>query len=217
LGSRAVLERLVMLHEVEADAVDAMGSVDGSLDFALAAVESIEEGEGDGGIVLSHAVAHAVEGVTEGRVASLGEVADSFRSVAGAVRDGVVACEGPDLGGAVEAMDGADACEVGGSVHVTEAWDGGEVAGRGLRDERDEAATAILDEGFGGDVLLEEAMELLGQGSGDVRREKDSVVGPGAEDTDGGRAATTDFLAVEGEELLIADGLEVVGVGAVDE
>jgi len=64
---------------------------------------------------------------------------------------------------------------------------------------------------------LEEAMELLCQGSGDIRGQEDSVVDPGAEDVDGGRAAATDMLTVEGEELLIADGLEVVGVGVVDE
>jgi len=31
-------ERLVLLHQVEADAIDAMGSVDGGLDFTFAAV-----------------------------------------------------------------------------------------------------------------------------------------------------------------------------------
>jgi hypothetical protein len=37
-----------------------------------ARVEGIEEGRGDGGIVLSHALAHAVEAVAEGGVASFG-------------------------------------------------------------------------------------------------------------------------------------------------
>jgi len=84
-----------------------------------------------------------------------------------------------------------------------------------LRDKGHETASSILDEGFGNEVLLEEALELVGQGSGDVWRQKDGVIGPGTKGVDGGWAAAADLLTIEGEELLIAHGLEVAGVGAV--
>jgi hypothetical protein len=44
------------------------------------------------------------------------------------------------------------------------------VAGWSVRDERDKAAPAILDEDFGSDVLLEETLELLSEGCGDLWR-----------------------------------------------
>jgi len=72
LGGGAVLEGLVVFHQVEANAVDAVGSVDGGLDFGLTPVEGVEEGDGDGGVVEGSAVAHLEESVTEGGVAVLG-------------------------------------------------------------------------------------------------------------------------------------------------
>jgi len=125
LGSGLILEGFVVFHQVEADAVDAVGGVDGGFDLALAAVEGVEEGDGDGGVVLGSAIAHLIEGIAEGRVAAFGEMAHPFGAVAGAVGDGVVAGEGPDLSGTVEAVDGAHSGEVGSSVHFTEAGDGG--------------------------------------------------------------------------------------------
>ena len=53
------------------------------------------------------AVAHLEEGITEGGVAVFGEVAYAVGPVAGAIGDGVIAGEGPDLGGAIEAVAGS--------------------------------------------------------------------------------------------------------------
>jgi len=163
--------------------------VDGGFDLTFAPVEGIEEGDGDRGVVLGGAVAHLIEGVTEGGVAVFGEVADAFGAVAGAVGDGVVSGEGPDLGGAVEAVDGADAGEVSGSVPFAQAGDGRDVAGGGVREEGDQASAAIFDEGFCGQVLVKEALELVGEGLGHFWGQEDGVVGPGAEDVEQGGAA----------------------------
>jgi hypothetical protein len=104
LGCRAALKRLVVLDEVEAQTVDAVGGVDGGFDpstssgqaLGLAAIEGVEEGDGDGGIVLGDAETHLVESIAGGRVAVLGEVADSFGFVAGAIGNRIEAEESPD-------------------------------------------------------------------------------------------------------------------------
>jgi hypothetical protein len=129
LGCRAVVERLVVLDEVEAQTVDAVGGVDGGFDLGLAAVEGVEEGDGDEGIVLGDAETHLVERIAGGRVAVLGEVPDSFGLVSRAIGNRVAAEESPDLGSAVEAVMGAQAGEVGGGVHLAQARNGDEVPG----------------------------------------------------------------------------------------
>jgi hypothetical protein len=168
LGRGAVFERLIVVHQVKAQAVNAVSGVDGGFDLGLAALEGVEEGDGDGGIVLSDAEAHLVKGVACGRVAVLGEVPDAFRFITGAVSDRVETEESPDLSVTVEAVVGTQGGEVGGGVHLAQAGDGDEVAGGRLRKERYETSTTVLDEGFGGGVLVEEALELLGEGGRDL-------------------------------------------------
>ena len=64
-----ILKGFVVLHQVEADAVDPVGGVDGGFDFGLTAVEGVEEGDGDGRVVEGGAVAHLVERVAESGIA----------------------------------------------------------------------------------------------------------------------------------------------------
>ena len=217
LGCRAVLERLVVLDEVEAQTVDTVGGVDGGFDLGLAAIEGVEEGDGDGSIVLGDAETHLVESIAGGRVAVLGEVADAFGFVPGAVGNRVETEESPDLSSAVEAMRGAQAGEVGGGVHLAQAGDGDEVAGWGLREKWCEAATALVDEGFSGGVLAEEALELLGEGCRDLEREQNGVFGPGTQGVEQSGAGAAGMLAVEVEDLLVGHSDQVVGIGAVSQ
>jgi hypothetical protein len=217
LGCRAVLERLIVLDEVEAQTVDAVGGVDGGFDLGFAAIEGVEEGDGDGGIVLGDAETHLVESIAGGGVAVLGEVADAFGFVTGAIGNRVEAEESPDLGSAVETMVRAQAGEVGGGVHFAQARDGDEVAGWGVREKRYEAAPALVDEGFGGGVLAEEALELLGEGSRDLEREQNGVLGPGTQGVKQSGAGAADVLAVEVEDLLVGHSDQVVGIGAVSQ
>jgi len=131
LGSGLAVEGLVVLDQVEADTIDPVGGVDGGLDFGLAAVVSVEEGDGDRGIVLGSAVAHLVERVAESGITALREMTDALRPVAGAVGDGIEASESPDFGGATEAVGRTDTGQVGGSVHIAQTGDGGKMAGGG--------------------------------------------------------------------------------------
>jgi hypothetical protein len=217
LGCSTVLERLVVLDEVEAQTVDAVGGVDGGFDLGFAAIEGVEEGDGDGGIVLGNAETHLVESIAGGRVAVLGEVADAFGLVSRAVGDRVEAEESPDLGSAVEAVRRAQAGEVGGGVHLAQARDGDEVAGWGLREKWYEAATALVDEVFSGGVLAEEALELLGEGCRDLEREQNGVFGPGTQGVEHSGASAADVLAVEVEDLLVGHGDQVIGIGTVSQ
>jgi hypothetical protein len=107
LGSGLVFKRLVAFHEVEADAVETMGGVEGGFDLAQVVVKGVEEGRGEGGIVLGDAEGHLVKRIAENGVAMLGEVA-------GAVGERVETDKGPDLRSAQEAMDGAETGAVGG-------------------------------------------------------------------------------------------------------
>ena len=63
----------------------------------------------------------------------------------------------------------------------TQAGVGGAVAGGGEVDEGRQACVSLCDEGFGGGVLEEEALELVGEWGSDVRGEQDGVVGPGVQ------------------------------------
>jgi len=215
LGGGAVLEGLIALDEVEADAIDAVSSMNGGFHLGLAAVEGVEEGEGDRGVVLSDAVAHLIEAVAELGVAVLGKVADALWAVAGAVGEGVEASEGPDLGIALETIGAADACQVGGGVHVTEAGDGGQVAGWGVRQQGHQSASALLDEGFGVEILAEETLELIGQWGRDLLGEQDGVVSPGAQGAKQGWAGAAHVLAKEGQDFLIGHGAQVIGIGTM--
>ena len=136
---------------------------------------------------------------------------------AGAVGDGVETEKGPDLGSAVEAAVRAHAGEVGSSVHMAQAGDSREVAGRSLRDERDETPTAFLDESFGGGVLEEKALDLLGKRGGDVRGKENGVIGPGAQRVEQSRPSAAHVFAVEVKELLVGHSDQVVRIGAVSE
>jgi hypothetical protein len=114
-------------------------------------------------------------------------------------------------------MMGAQAGEIGGGVHLAQAGDGDEVAGWGLREKRYEAAPALVDEGFSGDVLAEEALELMGERCRDLEREQNGVFGPGMQDVKQSRAGAAGVLAVEVEDLLVGHGDQVVGIGAVSQ
>ena len=166
-----VLERFIVLEQVEADTVEAMGSVDGGLDLGFATIESIEKGDPNGGVVLGGAKAHLVESVAESRIAVLGEMTDSVRVVARTIGDGVITGKGPDLGSPIETIGGTETSIVGLSIHIAQARDGRDMASGRVWDERDKATTSFLDEGFGGYVLEKEVLELLSEGSGYVRWE----------------------------------------------
>jgi len=114
-------------------------------------------------------------------------------------------------------VDGAEGGEVSGGVHFSQAGDGGDVAGRGVWEEREEAGSALFDECFCGDVLVEEALELLGERGGDVGWEQDGVGGPGAQGVEQGGPGAAGVLAIEVEDLLVGHSDEVVGVRAVSE
>ena len=119
------------------------------------------------------------------------------------------------LGSTVKTVVGAHTGEIGGGVHITQAGDGDEMTGGRVWDERDEAATAILDEGFGGDVLAEETLELLGERGRDVGREQDGVFCPSTQGIHQGRASTPHVRAIEVEDPLVRQSDQVVRIGAV--
>jgi hypothetical protein len=120
------LEEFIVLHQVKADAIDAMGGVDDGLDLRLASLEGIEKGERNGSIVLGGAIAHLVESLPKGRVAAFGDLAHAVRMIARTVGDGVKAGKGPDpsassgqaLGGAVKTVGGTETSQVSGCVHI---------------------------------------------------------------------------------------------------
>jgi hypothetical protein len=73
LGSGLILEGLVLLHQMETDAIEAVSgvAVAGSLNLAFAALKGVEKSKTDGRVVLGDAKAHLIEGVAESGVAEL--------------------------------------------------------------------------------------------------------------------------------------------------
>jgi len=163
LGSRVVVERLVIVDEVETEPVDAVCGVNGGLDLGPGTVVGIEKGERKGRIVQCGAIAHLIEGVASGRVAALGDVTDTVGIVAGAIGDGVKADERPDLSSAMEASGGTNEGQVASGVVGAQTWDVGDVAGRGKREQRFDTTVGILDQGFCVSVLGKETLNLCGQ------------------------------------------------------
>ena len=115
---------LIMLHEMKADAIDPVSSVDGGFDLGFAPVKGIEKSEGEGSIVLGDAVAHHIKRIAEGRITVFGKMTDTFRAVTGAILKGVKPGKSPHLTGVQEARHTAETGEVAGSIIDAQAGDG---------------------------------------------------------------------------------------------
>lgn len=169
LRGGAVLKRFIVEHQVEANAVDTVGGVDGGFDFRETPIKGLQEGEGERSVMKGGAKAHLKKRIPERGVTVFGNMADPVGAVTGTILNRVIADEGPDLGGAAEALDRANAGHITSGIILTQAGDRDDVAGRSLGDQRDQVTAAFLNQSFSVDILLKEAMELLGQGSGHVR------------------------------------------------
>jgi len=207
------VEGFVVLEEVDEDAVDLVGGVDGGLDLGLAALNGVEEGGAEVGAVEGELVAEEVEGIAEEGVALFGHLAGDD-DIAGDIGGGVHAGLGPNLVGEEDVVERADAGEVTGNEVGAGAWDGEQMAGGGVREQHGQVVEALLLL-FGEEaVVCELALEDVGEGGGDVWRWQEGALDDGKDALGGFGAAAVAVFVEEVDDAALTKLEQVVGVGA---